>query len=106
MSKEKDLFSFLQQHGLSKQVEGEDVEDRHTSFLRVNAPNEKRLIYCKGCGQPIIYLAGDLNNEAKSNTERMMEFHEVCYIKAIEEMNKIRKDVNYKNERRSENSND
>lgn len=101
MNNEKDVFSFLQQHGLSKKVEGEDVEERHASFLRVNAPNEKRLIYCKGCGEPIIYLAGDLNNEGKSNTERMMEFHEKCYINAIEAMNQIRKDVNYRDERRS-----
>lgn len=101
MNNEKDLFGFLQQHGLSNKVEGEDVEERHTSFLRVNAPNERRLIYCKGCGEPIIYLAGEKNNEMQSNKERMMEFHEVCYIRAIEAMNQIRKDVNYRDERRS-----
>lgn len=100
MKKDQNLFQFLAQHGLAKEVEGEDVEERHASFLRVNAPNERRLIHCKGCGAPIIHLAGDLNNENQSTYERTIEFHMTCYEKAIEAMNRLEKDVNYKDERR------
>lgn len=102
MKKDQDLFQFLSQHGLAKEVEGEDVEERHASFLRVNAPNERRLIHCKGCGAPIIHLAGDLNNESQSEYERTIEFHMKCYQEAIYKMNRLQKDVDYKDERRQD----
>lgn len=100
MKKDQEISKFLAQHGLGKKLEGEDVEARHASFLRVNAPNSRRLIYCKGCGEPIIYLAGVWNDEPKSNYERTIEFHMKCYEQAIYKMNRLQKDVDYKDERR------
>lgn len=92
------LKNFLVKHQIWKEIKGDTIEERHESMLEVNAPNNRRLVYCKGCGEAIIHLAGERNNEGQSNYERTIQFHVPCYQKAIEAMNQLRKDKDYGNE--------
>lgn len=98
MSGFKDLHNFLHAFGLGAAKAEEDIYQNHEKTQAFFSQRRERVIYCMGCGKPLVSGGKTDADKRSADGERQMSMHMVCYQNAIEEMRKIKRDVNYNEE--------
>lgn len=79
-----DIRKFLHQHGLGQYSEEKD-DAKRTEELLIQREKPGRMVYCKGCGKPLMDY-----NTYEGESERNFGMHMSCFREAIQKMERLR----------------
>lgn len=94
----KDLHQFFHDFGLGAKKAQGDVEENDAATRAFFAQGFERVVYCMGCGQPLMSGGKTPGESRRAEGERNLKMHYKCYEDAIKEMNHLNRQVDYDDE--------